>query len=139
MNKIINDKKGFTLVELLAVIIIISVIALITVPVITDVLDDAEETTAKRSVDLFAKSFKAAVSESTLNGVIIKTGKFTTDDGHTFADLSGKTLNVTYNGDAVKCSDIELYSDGNLYLSDCQVGDYELKNYIYGVKQDGEL
>ncbi len=39
-------KKGFTLVELLAVIIILAVIALIATPIVVDVIDDAKDSVA---------------------------------------------------------------------------------------------
>ena len=136
MNIFMKNKKGFTLVELLAVITILAIIAVIAVPVITDVINDAEENTAKRSVDLFARSFKTAISDSALNDQIIEMGVFTTTDGHSFTDqISGKKINVTYNGDAVKCDTIMLFGDGNLYLKNCVVGNYELEDYKYGVKQ----
>lgn len=53
------DKKGFTLIEVLAVIVIIGVIAVITVPVIKDSLDDAKLNVAKDS----AYGYKRAVEK----------------------------------------------------------------------------
>ena len=138
MNKIINIKNGFTLIELLAVIVILSIVSIIAVPAISEMLSDARETAAKRSVELFVKSFKGAVSEHNLNGeTIIENGVFTTSDGHEFTYGNDKILNVEYNGKAVICGEIELYSDGNVYLNECRVDDYELINYTYGV-QEGE-
>lgn len=37
-----TNKKGFTLVELLAVIVVLAIIALIAIPVITSVIDKAK-------------------------------------------------------------------------------------------------
>lgn len=44
-----DNKKGFTLVELLAVIVILAIIALIATPIILNVIDDAKEGAAKSS------------------------------------------------------------------------------------------
>ena len=45
------NKKGFTLVELLAVITILAVIALITTPIIFGVIEDSRMNTFTRSVE----------------------------------------------------------------------------------------
>ena len=44
-----QNKKGFTLVELLAVIVILAIIALIATPIILGVIDNAKEGAAKSS------------------------------------------------------------------------------------------
>lgn len=41
MKKILKNKKGFTLVELIVVIAILSVLALIAIPTFSSILDDA--------------------------------------------------------------------------------------------------
>lgn len=38
-----NNEKGFTMIELVAVIIIISVVALITAPIVLNVIESAEK------------------------------------------------------------------------------------------------
>lgn len=48
-------KKGFTLVELLAVIVILAVIALITTPIITGILRDSQKEAFKDSVSSLIK------------------------------------------------------------------------------------
>ena len=44
-----NKKKGFTLIELLAIIVILAIIAVITVPIILNIIDDAEKNSAMDS------------------------------------------------------------------------------------------
>ena len=46
------NKKGFTLIELLAVIVILAIIALIATPIILGIINDARESSKKRSSEL---------------------------------------------------------------------------------------
>lgn len=50
--------KGFTLMELLAVIVILAIIALIATPIILGIIDDTKEDANERSVELYASSIK---------------------------------------------------------------------------------
>ena len=45
------NKKGFTLIELLATFVILAILALVTAPIITNVLKDARRNTFEASVD----------------------------------------------------------------------------------------
>ena len=49
-------KKGFTLIELLGVIILLAVIALISTPLVLDVVDDARSGARKNSVFGYAEA-----------------------------------------------------------------------------------
>lgn len=46
-----KNNKGFTLVELLAIIVILAAIALITTPIVINLINDAHENTFKNSVN----------------------------------------------------------------------------------------
>ena len=46
-----RNKKGFTLIELLSIIVILGVIALITVPVVSNIMKDMKKKAFKSSVD----------------------------------------------------------------------------------------
>ena len=73
--------KGFTLVELLAIIVIISVITLITIPIVKNIIDESKENTAINS----AYGFKEAVHDyyiaSTLDEEINLEGIYTVSNG----------------------------------------------------------
>ena len=56
-------KKGFTLVELLAVIVILAVIALITTPIIIDSLNTSKKEAFKDSVNSLIKVLKTIMLE----------------------------------------------------------------------------
>lgn len=73
--------KGFTLVELLAIIVIISVITLITIPIVKNIIDESKENTAINS----AYGFKEAVHDyyisSTLDDEVNLEGIYTVSNG----------------------------------------------------------
>ncbi len=63
-------KKGFTLVELLAIIAILAVVALIVTPIVTKVIDDSRKQTAIQSVKGYAEAANNAVILPTLDSHI---------------------------------------------------------------------
>ena len=105
------NKKGFTLVELLAVIVILAIIALIATPIVINVINQAQEGADARSVET-----KYYINK--VNGVEnadIKTTTITTAD---------------YNGDKVECAENNSTED-KVKLSKCTVngrGDYTYEN-----------
>ena len=102
------NKKGFTLVELLAVIVILAIIALIATPIVLNVINQAQEGADARSVEAYAKAMETKYySEKVLgNDVELSTITITTAD---------------YNGDAVTCT-TNSSTANKLVLSGCTVG-----------------
>src|SRR5574344_2566697 len=62
-----NSRKAFTLIELLAVIVILAIIALIITPVITDVIKKARESSDLRSAEAYVKAGDNFYAEATLD------------------------------------------------------------------------
>ena len=60
-------KKGFTLVELLAVIIILAIVALIALPIIMDVVEDSRKSAAKSGAAMVLSSVKNYFAENYFN------------------------------------------------------------------------
>ena len=60
-------KKGFTLVELLAVIVILAIIALIAVPIVLGIIGNTKESSILRSGEAFAKGVEQAIMKQKLN------------------------------------------------------------------------
>ena len=59
-------KKGFTLVELLAVIVILAIIALIATPIILDIIGDTKKESDKRSKELYLDAVNQAIARKNL-------------------------------------------------------------------------
>ncbi len=70
--------KGFTLVELLAVIVILAVIALIATPTVLSMIEEAREGAAKSSMQAYVKGMETAVMTS-----LMKNDEVDYDDTYT--------------------------------------------------------
>ena len=104
-------KNGFTLVELLAIIIILGIIAIITVPVILDIIDKSKEGAIKDS----AYGYVDAVNKLYFSGSLH--GRDGVSDGYyTVAQL--KTMGVSVSTEP---------SEGWVELEDDLVVSYSLK------------
>ena len=113
-------KNGFTLIEVLAVIVILAIIALIATPIILGIINDAREKANERSVELYASAVRNAVVAYQLAEL---------NSPESFSDL-----NIQYEGN-VECTIEELYSDGSFYLDGCKVNKSE-KEYSYGIEEE---
>ena len=106
--------NGFTLIELIAVLVIMAIIALIVTPLVLNVLRKAKDSANKRSVDAYGKSIDLAVAS-----YLLDTGDFPT---------SVDDLTIEYSGSEVICGIENLNEDSSLYLSECTVGGKEVKD-----------
>jgi len=91
--------KGFTLVELLAVIILIGLIAVITIPKIKDSLDDSKQKIAEASAVNYSKQIDKLVLEEKMknNSILLdgdynidSNGKIYNEENEYVIDVSGK-------------------------------------------------
>ena len=109
-----KKKKGFTLIELIAVLVIMAIIALIVTPLVMTIIRKAKDSAAKRSVDAYGRSIDIAIA-----GYIL--------DNAEFPD-SLDQLNIEYSGKEVTCGIMSLNEDSGAYLSECSVGNYKVKD-----------
>ena len=109
-----NKNKGFTLIELIAVLVIMAIIALIVTPLVLNVVRKAKDSANKRSVDAYGKSIDLAVAS-----YLLDTGDFPT---------SIDELTIEYSGKEVVCGVAKLNEDSSVYLSKCSVGGVEVKD-----------
>jgi len=72
-------KKGFTLVELLAVIIILGVLVLITVPTVTKIISSSKKNIGEEGVRNYVKAVGNAILLNETKGLIIEDGTYPID------------------------------------------------------------
>ena len=110
-------KRGFTLIELIAVLVIMAILALIVTPLVMNIIRKARIAADKRSIDAYGRSIELAIA-----GYLLDNGKFPTSVG----DLS-----IEYSGDEVICSITQLNDDSSVYLTGCTVKGRTV-DYAYG-------
>ena len=120
-------KNGFTLIELIAVLVILAILALIVTPLVMNIIRKAKISADRRSVDSYGRSVELAIATHLLD-----TGAFPTDL---------KNLNVEYTGKTVSCNIMQMKENGGIYLSECTVGTKAVKDsstedgwYHYGTR-----
>lgn len=69
--------KGFTLVELLAVIVILAVIALIATPTVLSMIEEARQGAAKSSMQAYVKGMETAVISAMMEDDTVYDGTYT--------------------------------------------------------------
>ena len=106
-----KNKKGFTLVELLAVIVVLGLLAAIILPKITDTVSDAEKQSAAVSGQSYLKVVEAEIVKSQWKNVQLTDGTWLiTADGLKNASNSNQKYNFSYTGDKPK-------ADGEITIS----------------------
>ena len=111
-------KKGFTLIELIAVLVIMAIIALIVTPLVMSIIRKARISADKRSIDAYGRSIELAIA-----GYLLDTGKFPTEVSQ---------LTIEYSGNQVVCETTQINTDSSVYLAGCTVAGRNVENYTYG-------
>ena len=73
-----RKENAFTLIELIAVLVIMAIIALIVTPLVMSIIRKARISADKRSIDAYGRSIELAIA-----GYLLDTGSFPTDVGMT--------------------------------------------------------
>ena len=120
-KKFLKRGKGFTLIELIAVLVIMAIIALIVTPLVMNIIRKARISADKRSVDAYGRSIELAIA-----GYLLDTGKFPT---------SVEQLTIEYSGNQVVCSTTKINSDSSVYLAGCTVAGRSTGDYTYGEEE----
>ena len=122
-------KRGFTLIELIAVLVIMAIIALIVTPLVMSIIRKAKISARKRSVDAYGRSVELAIAS-----YLMDKGTFPTNE-------QLPNLQVEYSGSNVVCNVMSMKENGGLYLSECKVNNVEVKDsktedgwYHYGTR-----
>ena len=115
------NTKAFTLIELLAVIVILSIILLIAVPIVLRVIKDSKKSTAKDSLELYGRAVEQGVANYFLKNL--------EEDEVTMDELKEGEY-IQYKGTVVECEEVQIY-ERNVYLASCTVGDTNIDD-TYG-------
>ena len=107
-------KKGFTLIELIAVLVILAIIVLIVTPLVLNVIRKAKDSANKRSIDAYGKAMEIA-----LMGYVMYTG----DTPNNLNELT-----VEYTGNKVECNVKQITENGSIYLTECKVNGVKVKD-----------
>ena len=86
-----DKKKGFTLVELLAVIVILAIIALIATPIILNVINDAKKQAAKDSAYGYMDAVEKYIVSSELEDKSIQDGRYSVEELNKKISVKGST------------------------------------------------
>ena len=105
-------KRGFTLVELLAVIVILAIIALITIPIVLKTISNSEINAEKQSISGYADAIEQYTAEQVMLNPGTKHNDYLTDNLND---------NLNYKGNYVECDYLEYVNDSKLQLISCFV------------------
>ena len=94
-----NKKKGFTLVELLAVIVILAIILVIAVPKVMNIINDTKKATLETTAKMIASQAEKKKIE---NSVLQNTSNITCESVAKLNDIDYEacTINFNENGNA---------------------------------------
>lgn len=128
-------KKGFTLVELLAVIVILGIISLITVPIVLKVVNDATDESEKQSVALYSEAIKTSALNYEITDKKRLSGSFTTtSNGHTLVnEETNEEIPVDFSKTTINCMEVVINTFDDITLRGCKVGN-STNTYSYSSK-----
>ena len=91
-------KKGFTLMELLAVIVLLAIIATIAIPIFLKAISKSKETSFERRADLYVEAAEVAIATENLDGNFNPEECVVQENGNIKCD-NDKVLEVEMKGD----------------------------------------
>ena len=107
-------KKGFTLIEVIAVLVILSMIFLIVTPLVMSIIKKAKDSADKRSIDIYGKTVEIAAVAYMLDDTEFPT--------------SFDYLTIEYTGSKVECAVNIVNYDGSVFLDKCAVNGRLIKD-----------
>ena len=110
------NNKGFSAIEILAVIIILTIITLISIPIVLNTINSEKKTQNRKSVDLYGENIKIAVDRYKNE----HDNNITTN----FEDLK-EYLTIE---NKIKCDKIIINEQGTIYIKDCYVNGEKVLN-----------
>ncbi|MDD4718711.1 MAG: type II secretion system protein [Bacilli bacterium] len=111
----LNKKRGFTLVELLAVIAILGMIAVIVIPSVTKTIKRAERETFESHIRGIIRATTYEFKNLEMIGEILPETIYTFENGTETSNVAGSKLE--YDGDAIQNGVVKINSDGKVSLA----------------------
>lgn len=109
-----KNNKAFTLIELIVVLVILAIIALIVTPLVLKIVDKADVSAQKRSIDGYGHAIELALASYEL-------------EHGDYPDSIDK-VKIEYSGSKVKCNVQIIKENGKIYLSECSVNGVKVKD-----------
>ena len=133
MKYIYKQNRGFTLVELLAVILVLSFISLIAIPTISGLVNNAKKSATQRSAEMYLKSVNSFISLSKIDSSI----ELLSDNIYTVANL--KERGVKLENTLPKSGKVTI-SNGKVSRMDINIENYDVlfENEKYSVSDHKE-
>ena len=121
-------KNAFTLIELLAVIVVLAIIALIATPIVMNTIKNAKKGAAERSADSYIRQVETTVAEARLNHKKIPDGTYQIDEegNLTGTGLPDGKLKIEMNGKKPTEGTITISNGEVENSSTMTIGDYSL-------------
>ena len=127
-----NSKKGFTLMELLAVIVILGIIATIATPVVLNIINSSKSNANRNSVTFYGKAIDNAVKTyMASNNGKVPSGSYYSKGKMLYlkSDNTSKDIGIDYKGNDISCDTVIITKDGDIYITGCKIENSE--DYIY--------
>ena len=122
-------KNAFTLIELLAVIVVLAIIALIATPIVMNTIKSAKKGAAERSADSYVSAVETAVAEVRLDNKTVPDGTYQIDEegNLTGTGLPDGKLKIEMNGKKPTSGKIKI-TNGSVDQSSSTmtIGDYNV-------------
>ena len=111
-------KKGFTLVELLAVVVLLAIVALIATPIIGNVIETSRESANQRSIEGYADAVRNEYyNQQTGGGIPVIDSEFLSK--------------VDTEGNEISCENVLYSTEYQVILNKCTIADEIDKQYCY--------
>jgi general secretion pathway protein G len=130
-SKLIKDLKGFTLIELMVVMVILGLLAALVAPKIFSKLDMAKTNSAYTQIELFGTA---------LDSFRLDTGRYPTTSEGLEALIASSSAEENWTGPYLKKEDIpdDPWDNPYIYKSPGDHGDYDLYSYGADGTEGGE-
>lgn len=109
-----SNNEGFTLIELVSVLVILAILLTIGFMLVFNVIRNSKDSANKRSVDGYGKAIEVSI-----NDYFLGTGSY---------PKSIDSIKIDYTGKKIDCAEKIINSNGSLYLSKCSVNGKEVKD-----------